>query len=166
MFKIDDYIIYGGNGVCKVTDIGVLEMSRFDCEKEYYTLEPVYETGKIFAPIDNEKVVMRKVISKEEADELINSISSLEVNWVDDMKVRDNEFKDIIRNYDCSGFMKIIKTVIERKKQCASDGKKISVSDTNYLKRAQEYLTGELAIALNMPKDTVNSFINKRLKSM
>ena len=42
----------------------------------------------------------------------------------------------------------------------------MSVSDTNYLKKAQEYLWGELAIALNIPKDTVNSYIENRLKSM
>lgn len=166
MFKINDYVVYGGNGVCKVTDIGVPEISRFSSEREYYTLEPVYESGKIFAPVDNKKVVMRNVITKEEADNLINSIPSLEVNWVDNMKDREHEFKDIIHHYDCRGFVKIIKTLIERKKKCAAKGKKLSASDTNYLKRAQEYLCGEFAIALNIPKDKVNSYIENRLKCM
>ncbi len=164
MFNIDDYVIYGGNGVCKVTDIGIPDIRSFDSDKEYYTLEPVYENGKIFAPVDNNKVVMRKVITKEEADNLINSIPTVEVNWVEDMKDRDSQFKDIIRNYDCRGFIKIIKTIIERKKKCTSDGKKLSVSDANYLKRAQEYLCGELAIALNIPKDMVDGYIKNRLK--
>ena len=166
MFKINDYVIYGGNGVCKVVDVGVPEISRLDGKKEYYTLEPVYESGKIFTPVDNDKVVMRRIISKEEADELINSIPSMKVEWVEDMKDRENKFKDIIHNYDCIGFIKIIKTIIERKKQCASDGKKISSNDKNYLKRAQEYLCGELAIALNIPKDKVDSYIDNRLKCM
>ncbi len=164
MFNIDDYVIYGGNGVCKVIDIGIPDIRSFDSDKEYYTLEPVYENGKIFAPVDNNKVVMRKVITKEEADNLINSIPTVEVNWVEDMKDRDSQFKDIIRNYDCRGFIKIIKTIIERKKKCTSDGKKLSVSDANYLKRAQEYLCGELAIALNIPKDMVDGYIKNRLK--
>lgn len=166
MFKIDDYIIYGGNGVCKVTDIGVLEISRFDSEREYYTLEPVYENGRIFAPIDNKKVVMRKILTRQEADELIRSIPHVEINWIDNMKDRDSEFKDIIHNYDCGGFIKIIKTLVERKKECRSDGKKLSVSDSNYLKKAQEYLCGELAISLNIPKDTVDNYIGNRLKCM
>ena len=166
MFKINEYVIYGGNGVCKVTDIGVPEISRFDCEREYYTLVPVYETGKIFAPVDNTKVVMRKVLTREEADDLINNISSVEVKWVENMKDRELEFKSISRDYDCEGFVKIIKTIIERKKKCSSDGKKMSASDTNYLKKAQEYLWGELAIVLNIPKDTVNSYIENRLKCM
>ena len=166
MFKIDDYVIYGGNGVCKVTDVGVPEISRFDSEKEYYTLEPVYEIGRIFAPVDNEKVVMRKVLTRQEADDLIGTIPSVEVNWIDNMKERDHEFKDIIQHYDCIGFVKIIKTIIEKKREYSSDGKKLSVSDANYLKRAQEYLSGELAIALNIPKDTVNNYIENRLKCM
>lgn len=166
MFKIDDYVVYGGNGVCRVADIGIPEISRFDCEKEYYTLEPVYENGKIFAPVDNEKVVMRKVITKEEADELIESIPSVEVNWIENMKDREHEFKDIIHNYDCSGFVKIIKTLVERKKYCTSAGKKLSASDANYLKRAKEYLCSEFAIALEIPKDNVDSYIENRLKCM
>lgn len=166
MFKIDDYVVYGGNGVCKVTNVGTLENSRSDSDREYYTLEPVYESGKIFTPVDNQKVVMRKIISKEEADELINSIPSIEVDWIDDMKDRESRFKDIIHNYDCKGFVKIIKTIIERKKQCVTSGKKLSSNDKNYLKRAQEYLCGELAIALNIPKDTVDGYIVNRLKCM
>ncbi|WP_366936692.1 CarD family transcriptional regulator [uncultured Clostridium sp.] len=141
-------------------------MSRFNSEKEYYTLEPVYENGKIFAPVDNEKVVMRKVITKEEADELIESIPSVEVNWIENMKDREHEFKDIIHHYDCSGFVKIIKTLVERKKHCISAGKKLSASDANYLKRAKEYLCSEFAIALDMPKENVDSYIENRLKCM
>ena len=166
MFKIDDYVVYGGNGVCRVADIGVLENSRNNSDREYYTLEPLYENGKIFTPVDNNKVVMRKVISREEADELINSIPSIETGWIDDMKDRESEFKDIIHNYDCKGFVKIIKTIVERKKQCTVSGKKLSSNDKNYLKRAQEYLCGELAIALNIPKDTVDGYIVNRLKCM
>ncbi|WP_294372564.1 CarD family transcriptional regulator [uncultured Clostridium sp.] len=166
MFKVDDYIIYGGNGVCRVADIGVPEISRSDIEREYYTLEPIYESGRIFAPVDNEKIVMRKVITKEEAENIIENIPSVEVNWIDDMKERENQFKDIIHHYDCSGFVKIIKTLLERKKKCASAGKKMSTSDANYLKKAKEYLCGEFAIALNIPKDNVDGYIKERLKSM
>ena len=166
MFKVDDYIIYGGNGVCRVADIGVPEISRSDIEREYYTLEPIYESGRIFAPVDNEKIVMRKVITKEEAENIIENIPSIEVNWIDDMKERENQFKDIIHHYDCSGFVKIIKTLLERKNKCASAGKKMSTSDANYLKKAKEYLCGEFAIALNIPKDNVDGYIKERLKSM
>lgn len=44
--------------------------------------------------------------------------------------------------------------------------KKLSVSDSNYLKKAQEYLCGELAISLNIPKDTVDNYIGNKLKYM
>ena len=52
------------------------------------------------------------------------------------------------------------------------------ISHTTYIKNfsyeksffsgkiAQEYLSGELAIALNIPKDTVNTYIENRLKCM
>lgn len=49
---------------------------------------------------------MRKILTKQEADELIRDIPNEEINWIDNIKDRDNEFKDIIHNYDCDGFIK------------------------------------------------------------
>ena len=62
MFKINDYIVYGDNGICKVVDIGIPSIS---CNKNrvYYTLEPIYESGKIYTPVDNNHIIMRKLIN-------------------------------------------------------------------------------------------------------
>ena len=71
MFNVGDLIIYGGTGVCRVKDITHPDFGMPE-DRLYYILEPVYQAGTIYAPVDNGKVYMRPVISEEEANELID----------------------------------------------------------------------------------------------
>ena len=72
MFKEGDFIIYGSNGVCQVEHIGSMDLQGVPGDKMYCTLVPVYEEkSRLFTPVDNHKVVMRPVISKQEACDLL-----------------------------------------------------------------------------------------------
>lgn len=66
MFSKNEYIIYGSTGVCKIIDI-VKKKFGFNKEREYYILKPAYDTNStIYAPIDNDKISIRKIMTKEE----------------------------------------------------------------------------------------------------
>ena len=57
MFQKNDYVIYGSNGVCKIQDIGPLDMPGIPKERIYYTLVPYYtKDSQIFTPVDSNKV--------------------------------------------------------------------------------------------------------------
>ena len=67
MYEVGDMIVYGRTGICEVTEITTLKMDGVPKDKLYYILRPVREKrGKVFTPVDNEKIVMRRVISKED----------------------------------------------------------------------------------------------------
>ena len=71
MFAAGDLVIYGGNGVCEVTEVGPLRGSRgAERKRLYYTLRPRSGTETIYAPVDT-PVYMRGIISREEAERLI-----------------------------------------------------------------------------------------------
>ncbi|MDO5517483.1 MAG: CarD family transcriptional regulator [Clostridium sp.] len=165
MFKINDYIVYGDNGICKVVDIGVPSVS---CSKDkvYYTLEPVYESGKIFTPVDNDRIVMRNLIKKEDAEKLIASINSMEPYWIDDYREREMKFKEVIKSCDCSQEVLLIKSVLERKEACKSTGRKLSQNDDKFLKRAKEKIVTEFSIAFDMPSEMVDKYIKDSVKSV
>ena len=68
MFKINDVLVYGTQGVCKIVDIE--EKSISGTKKKYYVLKPSDEKRPtIFAPVDNEHVLkkMRKLLSKKKS---------------------------------------------------------------------------------------------------
>lgn len=166
MFEIGDLIIYGSNGVCKILDCGKLDSSCAAKDKVYYTIEPYYTSGtKIYTPVDNDKVIMRPVMTKDEAMELIDEIEKIECLWITDEKRRENEYKDTVKKCDCKELVKIIKTIYLRKQSRLAEGKKITASDEKYFRIAEESLYGELAVSLDMTKDETKEFIINRVSN-
>ncbi|MDD6203289.1 MAG: CarD family transcriptional regulator [Lachnospiraceae bacterium] len=98
MYQINDFIIYGTHGVCRITDIGTISMPMADKNRQYYTLVPYYQKeAVIYAPVDNNKTVMRPVITKEEAKSLIEDIPNIETVWIGNERERENQYKTAIR---------------------------------------------------------------------
>lgn len=134
MFKEGEYIIYGNTGVCKVEEITKMAAPRTKIDRLYYVLEPVYDKGcRLFTPVDNRKVKMRPVLTKQEADELIEKLKEIDVLWVKDEKNREQMYKEAIHTCDCEEWVRIIKTLYLRKKSRLAEGKKVTSSDAKYL---------------------------------
>ncbi len=164
MFELGEYIIYGSNGVCKVENIGPMELSGVPKDRLYYTLIPMgQKDGKIYTPVDNEKVVMRRVLSEEEAKRLISEIKDIDTIWVADEKRRESIYKEVIHKCDCREWVKIIKTLYLRKCSRIAEGKKVTAVDERYLKIAEDNLYGELAVALRMEKEGMVDYIKSCL---
>lgn len=159
-FKINDLIIYGASGVCKVMDICVPDIKWIDTTKEYYKLEQVYNKGNIiYSPVDNSKTVMRKILTKEETEELIMQIPSIKTFWIDDRKLREEECKKALNTYNCYELLRIIKTLYLGKEALVQQKKPVSQIDTRYLNTAADLLHGELAISLKIAKEQVEGYI-------
>ena len=160
VFKIGDLIVYGNAGVCRVVEIGKPPLTGVPEDQDYYTLAPYYsEKSVIFTPCNNEKVVMRPIVSKDEANELISNIPAIEYLGISDEKKREECYKETIRTCDPAKFISIIKTIYERKRQRIAEGKKATASDEKYFQMAEDKLYGELAIALDIEKTKVRDYI-------
>lgn len=108
MFQVNDVVIYGHHGVCEITNVGTLKMPMADQEKLYYTLRPVYhKESSVYAPVENRKIVMRSVITKEEAENLIQNIPRIETVWIVNEKAREVQFKEAMQTCDCEELVKI-----------------------------------------------------------
>ena len=78
MFSINDTVLYGANGVCRITDICQKEFSGVI--KDYYILTPLSnETMTIFVPVNNKLLTNRikRILSKGEICDLICDIKFL-----------------------------------------------------------------------------------------
>lgn len=167
MFNVGDFIIYGGNGVCKVDNIGKLKSPDAPDDRTYYTLLPVYAKGrKIFTPVDNTKVIMRPVINEKEALELIDSMKDIDALWLADEKRREQIYKEAFQTCECREMVKIIKTIYLRKRSRLAEGRKVTVGDSRYFQKAEDSLYGELAIALGMDIEQVKEFVIERVEQL
>ena len=159
MFQIGDYIICGSNGVCKVQGIGS-DVPGAQEGRVYYTLASVYQKGMVvYTPVDNKKVVMRPILSKAEAEELIAEIKDIDMLWVSDDKKREEAYKEALRTCDCRQLVGIIKCLYNRKQERIAAGKKNITNDEKYSKIAEDVLYEELAISLGIGKDEVKRHI-------
>lgn len=165
MFETGDYIVYGNTGICRVMGVTTMDMEGIPKNRLYYILRPDGQTeGKIFTPVDNHKMVMRKMMSKEEAENLIEEIPDIEVLGVADDKLREEKYKECIRSCECRELIRIIKTIYLRKKERISQGKKVTAVDERYLKLAEENLYSELSMLLGVPKNKMEYYITARMK--
>ena len=167
MFAVNDYIVYGNHGVCKVENIGTVSLAMVDKNKVYYTLRPVYKSeAVVYAPVENPKSVIRPVLTREDADKLIEEIPSLESVWIGNEKEREMQYKAALRSCDCRELIRIIKTLYYRKMDRIKDGKKVTVVDERYFRQAEEQLYGELAFAMDMERNQVGEYLNTRISEL
>lgn len=164
MFETGTYIVCGQHGVCRVEGIGKLKLTEASKDRDYYTLSKVYsQGGVIYVPADSEKIVMRPVISKDEAEALIAGMREIDTLEIDNEKRKDDIFKQAFRTCDNREWVRVIKTLYARKQSRLAKGKKVTASDERFLRAAEENLYGELAISLSMNKRDVEHYIIEKI---
>ncbi len=156
MFEAGDTVIYGSQGVCKITGT---EQKRIGGKYvNYLVLHPVYdENSTIFVPADNESLIgkMKPVLSEEEVYDMINSISEEEIIEAGDDNERREQYQKIITEGDRYMLFRLIKTLYLKRISQEKKGKKLHQSDEAILKQAEKLLHNEFALVLDIKPDEV-----------
>ena len=160
MFQVNDLIVYGQIGVCKVIDISVPDFCK-DSNRLYYTLEPVSRRGTVFCPVDT-NVYMRPVLQKEEAEALIRMIPGIAAAsyTASNMQELNHRYSELMRSHNYEDLLSLLISIYTKKTQ---NNQKIGTVDETYLKRAESLLYSELSIALNMQESDVPRYIAETL---
>lgn len=165
MLKVGETILYAGNGVCTVEEVSDMNFGSGDVK--YYVLKPVSaENNTFYIPVNNEKMVskIRKVLSVEEVNEIIESMPDNEVKWIEKDPERKMEYKKIIGSGDCKSLVKMIKAIHLHQLELKEQGKKLHLSDEHMLKNAEALLYDEFALVLKIKREEVLSFITKTIQ--
>ena len=160
MYSIGDKIIYGENGVCTVDRIAALPMAGSPRDKMYYHLSPFVGTGVYFAPVDS-NVFMRPVISREEAEALIDAMPGIAPAVCNDNRFNhvDAFYKELFRRHSCEALVAIVKGLRQRMAERKTKSSRAEAT----LKRAKDMLHGELAVALEIDLKDVEEYIRSRI---
>ena len=153
MFEIGEYVIYK-HEVCVVKEI-----KKEKNNKEYYSLIPLSDnTLKIAIPIELVNKSIRKLITKEQALDLIKNMKDIEIIKLDS-KLLEAEYKKLLQDDSHESLVKIIKTTYVRNKERVDSKRKISDKDDYYFKIAEKYLYNELSIVLNKTFNETKEYI-------
>ena len=157
MFKINDYVIYGSNGVCKVEDIEKISMR--DKELEYYILSSMNNPRMTIKIPVNNNMFIRELISKSDVVSLIAYASKNETMEIEDYRKKNQEYKSIIKSGNLTEIIKVINSIKLEKNEKASLGKKINKTEEDILISAKKQLYQEMAIVLGININEVDEYI-------
>ena len=138
MYKKGDYVIKIPEGICEIEDVGCLDISGVNKDKEYYALAPINQKGsKIYIPVDNVHGRIRNIISKEDAIAFIKSMPDIDEKDIQNEKMREQEYREAI----------------------------LSGSNKRYFKLAEYMLFSELSFMLNVPREHIEQYIVDMIES-
>ena len=121
MFCVGDIVVYGAQGLCKVDGIGPLPMKFADKSKRYYTLHTCKQPSMtIYAPVDNQTVVMRQPLNRAQAETLIAEMPQYAVVPIMDAKERESRCREALQTCDCREIAKMIKVCMTATKSVYS----------------------------------------------
>ena len=149
MYQVGEYIVYGLEGVCRVTEIGHPRLSGIPKDRLYYTLEPYSRAGAVYIPVDTDQY-MRYPLSREEIEAYLFDLPSLPLcsELPTDARMVTAYYMEILHSHDCRRILQMCKTIYC--KQCALSGsrKSLSVTDMRYWKQGEELLASEIGYVL------------------
>ena len=160
--KEGDKVLYEMVGVCQVKGVSTQEFLKKD--KLYYSICPVYQKDTmIYVAVDNEKVKMRPVMSREEAEAFISELPRIEEIQAENDKERFQMYKQMLLSGDRRCLAAMIKGLRSLQKKRMEKGARLAVRDQEGMKTAQKLLHEELAAALGIMPDQVPAYIQDKL---
>lgn len=166
MFKVNDVVVYGPQGVCEIVDI---EKQRVAGEtKEYFVLKSKNDKGATFyVPTWNEKAwgKMRKVMTKADVDALIDSMPAQQPTWIENENMRKETYKRILSSGDQAAILSMVQALFLHRKQREDEGKRLHMSDEYFMKEAEQLLHNEWQYVLNMDKAGLMAYIFARIEN-
>jgi len=155
-FKVGDKAVYPAHGVGEVTDIRVQKIGGQ--ERTFYILRIIDNGTKIMVPTQTAaQTGLRKVISKNDAKDVITILKSKEVAVkTQPWNRRYREYMDMLKSGSPFEVAKVLRDLFRLK----SD-KDLSFGERRLLDTARSLLVAELALALRQKEASVEKDIQE-----
>lgn len=167
-FKKDDCVVYKSTGVCRVLSV---EPQSMDGENEilYYKLKPFSdENSTYYVPVASGAEKLRRLLTKEEVLELIDTMPKSEEEidvWTDNRRERREMYSQILKGDDQKALVQLISALYFRKQSSEANGRRFSAMDETAMKNAETLMLQEFGTVLEMTPDEVRKFIDERVNA-
>ena len=167
MYQSGELILYGRTGVCRVEKITSMKPKANAQEQMYYVLKPLYQNCNITTPVDNRQVFSRPIISREEAERVIGIIPTVKPEVYHNRNINQlrEYYKNCLETYDCEDLVRLTMSLYLKKSEAEAQKRKFGAVDERFMKEAEDLLFGELAAALDIPKEEVRGYIEKAVET-
>ncbi|MGN1002396.1 MAG: CarD family transcriptional regulator [Oscillospiraceae bacterium] len=165
MYQIGELILYGRTGVCRVEAINSVKLRGQAGEQLYYTLQPLYQSCSITTPVENPKVFSRPIITRAQAEELIEKIPRMDASPYHNRNLNQlrEYYKNQMESLDCEDLILMTISIYKKKQEAIAQKRKFGAVDERFMKEAEDLLFGEFAAALDIDRQSVQSFIEEKV---
>ena len=164
MCQVGDKVIHINGGVFVCDEIKIMNYGYGDVK--YIILKPYFvdssnKTLTIFVPEDKKDGLIRSIMTKDEALEVIEKIKNIEPIWYPEAKVRKEKFAALLSSHDIDNICVVVKSLYVKQLELQGNNKALNLMDYDYLRKLKKGIEEELAISLDKPIDEIGEMINK-----
>lgn len=156
MLSIGKVIVHKKHGICKISQH--LQMAGQD----YYQIVPNFdESMSIFVPVNKEQELLREVLTKSEADDLISYMRDIGKDLIEDTKERRDTFHKKFSSGELKDLAYICRKLFLLKKAKEETNSKFCTTDSAMFEKANKMLLDELSIAYNIDRSQIFEYVSK-----
>ena len=157
-FEIDQQIVYPSQGVGKIVE--VFEKSFKGTNLLYYRIYIPASDMVVLVPVQKaEELGIRSVVSAEEAEKALNSLSDDFEPITSDWKLRYQQNLDLLKKGTIADIAAIVRCLYNRSKV-----KELPILERKLYDSAKKLLTDEIVIAMGLEEKEVESRIHTKLE--
>ncbi len=160
MFKIGDYVVHSGHGVCLIVD----KIFDSNLHKDFYKLQTIHNNMSIKMPCDKANSLLRSILSKEDLAKIMNEAILLSDEYIKDNKERKNKFQTLIMSNDINDTILLLKSLYHLSDDKKKEKKTLGSFDTQFLQQAERKLFNEVAIAIGISSLEAKDYVYEHLK--
>lgn len=165
MAEVGQVVLYGAEGVCRISEICRMKVGHK--REEYYVLRPIHREGAtVFVPLNNEALLskMRPLLTVEEIHGLMEQVAGETPFWIEESGERKVEYQRILQGSDRLELLRMIRGLYLRRDALRQRGKYLRGSDEQMLRDAEKILNDELSLVLEIDRREVPEYIRRRME--
>lgn len=163
MFKINDSVIHCREGLSTIVAINNMN------GKDYFLVSVNRNSGEtIYVPVDTANNIIRPLMNKKDADDLLLFIKKIKKDFNSNTKQRRDAYKKKLSSGDVKEIAYLYRQLYFYEKIGGENNTEIKLGpvDIDMLEYAQNMLMDELAITYSVKRDEVKGFIEKRISKL
>ena len=156
-YFVGDYVMYAGNGICRINDIRRERFSGLE-ERLYYVMSSVYDSGaKFYLPVGMEDIKkrIRPLLSEGEIWAIIDETEDIGSRWIENDDSRMAAFEQILKGGEIAEILWLVKILNLHKIEMRESGRKFRSCDEKVLTHAERVITEEFAFVLGLRRESV-----------
>ena len=163
MFKISDSVIHCREGLSTI--VGIRDMNG----KDYFLVSVEHNSGEtIYVPVDTATSIIRPLMSKSEAEDLLRYIKDINKEFNTNTKQRRDVYKRKLSSGDVKEIAYLYRQLYFYNQIGGENNGEIKLGpvDIDMLSFAENMLLDELSLTYSIPRDEIKDYIEAKISKL